>query len=60
MNEKWSASNIPDLTGKVIIVTGGNSGIGFEEIKALSQKWCLNHYGESKFTKSKECKGKNI
>ena len=31
--KKWSASDIPDLTGKVIIVTGANSGIGFEEAK---------------------------
>lgn len=37
MTYQWNLENIPDLSGKVIIVTGGNSGIGFEEIKAFSQ-----------------------
>ncbi|THV06312.1 NAD(P)-binding protein [Dendrothele bispora CBS 962.96] len=34
---RWSASQIPDLTGRVMIVTGGNSGVGFETVKALLQ-----------------------
>ncbi|KAI0775581.1 NAD-P-binding protein [Trametes elegans] len=32
---KFSVDQIPDLTGRVIIVTGGNVGIGYETIKAL-------------------------
>jgi NAD(P)-dependent dehydrogenase (short-subunit alcohol dehydrogenase family) len=32
---KWTTENIPDLTGKVFIVTGGNSGLGFESVKAF-------------------------
>ena len=36
--KNWQLTDIPDLTGKTIIVTGGNSGLGFEAVKALSSK----------------------
>lgn len=31
---KWTLENINDLRGKTIVVTGGNSGLGFESCKA--------------------------
>jgi len=34
--QKWTTNNIPDLSGKVIIVTGGNSGLGYESVKAFA------------------------
>jgi NAD(P)-dependent dehydrogenase (short-subunit alcohol dehydrogenase family) len=34
----WTVENIPDLKGKTIVVTGGNSGLGFESVKAFAAK----------------------
>ncbi|KAG6868970.1 hypothetical protein C0993_006492 [Termitomyces sp. T159_Od127] len=32
---RFSVDDIPDLTGKVVIVTGANTGLGKETVKAL-------------------------
>jgi len=37
----WTFNNIPDLQGKTIIVTGGNSGLGYESVKAFTQKGAM-------------------
>ncbi len=34
----WITALIPDLTGRTIVVTGGNSGLGFESVKAFAEK----------------------
>ncbi len=35
-NELWSVAGIGDLTGKVAVVTGANSGLGYETASALA------------------------
>lgn len=32
----WSMANIPSQQGRIVLVTGGTSGMGFEDAKALS------------------------
>lgn len=38
MSKNWTTANIPDLTGKVMIVTGANIGLGFETAKEFARK----------------------
>jgi NAD(P)-dependent dehydrogenase (short-subunit alcohol dehydrogenase family) len=37
MSTNWTTSDIPDLTGKIIIVTGANSGIGWISTKEFAR-----------------------
>jgi len=34
----WTTDNIPSLKGKTVIVTGGNSGLGLQSVKAYAEK----------------------
>ncbi|MGB0384386.1 MAG: oxidoreductase [Ardenticatenaceae bacterium] len=37
-NGKWTAANIGNLAGQVVVVTGANSGIGWEASKVFAEK----------------------
>ncbi|MDT5300106.1 MAG: hypothetical protein QOG79_3348 [Mycobacterium sp.] len=35
-NSKWTAADVPDQTGRVAIVTGSNTGLGYDTAQALA------------------------
>ncbi|GIQ82477.1 short-chain dehydrogenase/reductase SDR [Kipferlia bialata] len=37
-HQHWDVDSIPDMTGKVVVITGSNCGLGLEAAKGLSSK----------------------
>jgi NAD(P)-dependent dehydrogenase (short-subunit alcohol dehydrogenase family) len=37
-NEKWTAAAVPDQTGRTVVITGANSGLGFETAQVFAAR----------------------
>jgi NAD(P)-dependent dehydrogenase (short-subunit alcohol dehydrogenase family) len=35
---RWTAADVPDQTGRTVVVTGANSGLGFEATAVLAER----------------------
>lgn len=57
MSDKWTQHDIPDLTGKVMIITGANSGLGLESTKVLAGKGAAVVMACRNLTKAEKAKG---
>lgn len=57
-NKKWTAEDIPDQSGKIAIVTGANSGTGFEAAKELARKGAHVIMGCRNLKKAEDAKSK--
>jgi len=38
MAQRWTSDDVPDLSGRTFVVTGGNSGIGYEAARVLARR----------------------
>ncbi|MCG3259873.1 MAG: SDR family NAD(P)-dependent oxidoreductase, partial [Candidatus Heimdallarchaeota archaeon] len=58
MSEKWTTKNVPNLSEKVFIVTGANSGIGFEAAKEFARKGAKTILASRNLEKTKKALSK--
>jgi len=58
--QNWTLKDMPDLTDKIIIVTGANSGIGFESTKAFAMNNAKVIMGCRNLKKAQTAKNKII
>jgi len=58
--EKWTLEKMPNLNGKIIVVTGANSGIGYEATKAFAKANALVIMGCRNLERANEAKNKII
>jgi NAD(P)-dependent dehydrogenase (short-subunit alcohol dehydrogenase family) len=65
MGKKWTTDDIPDLSGKITLITGANGGIGFEAARELARKGahiimaCRNHDVAVRKGKIQKCRGRD-
>ena len=38
MTKQWTVADMPNLSGKKVVVTGANSGVGYEAARAFAEK----------------------
>ncbi|WP_268912919.1 SDR family NAD(P)-dependent oxidoreductase [Lentilactobacillus sp. SPB1-3] len=41
--KNWTLNDMPDQTGKIVVITGGTSGVGYEDAKAFAMKNAMIH-----------------
>ncbi len=58
MSNQWTVEQMPDLNGKTALVTGANSGLGYESSLALAQKGARVILGCRNLEKGKNAKEK--